>query len=64
MDCNELKQGETMDREKMIDTIVEDMEDWLERDAYSFWDHIRDLERDYLKAKDDKELAEIHEESV
>ena len=53
-----------MDRERMIDTIIDDLEGWLERDAYGFWDHIRDVEREYLKKKGDEELDELVAQSV
>jgi hypothetical protein len=53
-----------MDREQMIETIINDMEDWAKRDKQGFWDHIRDLERDYLKTMGDEELASVHENSI
>ena len=53
-----------MDREKMIEDVVGDMRDWLKRDAESFWDHIEDLERAYLRSKSDRELKDIHESSM
>jgi hypothetical protein len=51
-----------MDREGMIDVIVEDLEAYLKRDKENFWEHIRDLERRYLRGLTDKELAGLHEE--
>lgn len=53
-----------MDREKMIDDVCNDLQAWLKRDPQSFWDHVEELERAYLKEKPDKELADIHEASV
>ena len=53
-----------MDREEKIEVIVNDLEDWLARDEYSFWEHVRELERNYLRSKDDKELEGIYENSV
>ncbi len=51
-------------REQMVDFIVEDMRDWEKRDSSSFWEHVEELERAYLKNKPDKELKEIYEESI
>jgi len=53
-----------MDREMMIEFIVDDMRDWLKREPGSFWDHIADLERKYLHDKADGELLEIYQESL
>ena len=53
-----------MDREKMIEAIVDDMESWERRDKGGFWEHIRDLERRYLEKMDDKELNEVYQESI
>lgn len=52
-----------MDREVMIEAIVNDLQDWCKRDRQSFWSHVEEMERDYLKDKSDKELKEIFEES-
>ena len=38
-----------MERSAMIQVIVDDLEAWLERDAYSFWDH-KDLQELYEEA--------------
>lgn len=54
----------TFDRWAMIDTIVDNMEQWLKTDAYSFWDHIRELERDYLRKMNDQDLTDVYEDSV
>lgn len=51
-------------REEMIDFICEDMEAWMKRDSSGFWSHVQELERDYLKEKDDAELKNIYEESI
>jgi hypothetical protein len=51
-------------RSEMVEFIVEDMRDWEKRDSVSFWDHVQDLERAYLKEKDDEELKQIYEESI
>jgi uncharacterized protein YktA (UPF0223 family) len=53
-----------MDREKMIDTICDDIGDWLKRDRQECINHFEELERAYLKGKDDKELQDIYEASV
>ena len=52
-----------MDREQMIEVIVDDMEAWEKRDKQGFWEHIRDLERRYLRTMTDRELSETYEES-
>jgi hypothetical protein len=52
------------DRDTMIEGIVADLRDWLKRDPGSFWDHVTDLEYNYLKDKSDGELLEIYQESV
>lgn len=51
-------------RDEMIDFICEDMEAWAKRDSSSFWDHVKELERAYLKEKDDEELKQIYEETI
>lgn len=45
----------------MDDAVVDGLEDWLKRDKESFWEHFRELERQYLEGKSDKEVSEIHE---
>jgi hypothetical protein len=52
-----------MDREKVIDKIVDDLPKWLKRDSSGFWDHVSQLERDYLKGLSDKDLEELEIES-
>ncbi len=52
------------DRDTMVEFIIGDLRDWLERDPGSFWEHVADLERSYLEAKSDGELLEIYQESV
>ena len=52
-----------MDRDKMIDTIVDDLPKWLKRDAGGFWEHVSQLERDYLRSLTDKDLQELEIES-
>lgn len=56
--------AEVVDRNEMIDTIANDLEAWLKCDSYSFWDHIRDLEQQYLSKKSDSELMSIYSESI
>jgi hypothetical protein len=53
-----------MDRSQMIDDICNDLEDWLKRDPYDFWEHVRELERQYLNKKSDADLEEIHKITV
>jgi len=53
-----------MDREKMIDVLVEDLPDFLKRDAGGFWDHVSDMERIYLRAHSDKEIKEMYEDVI
>lgn len=53
-----------MDRERMTDTLVDDLEAWLKRDAEGFWDHIRDLERKHLRVKSDKKLSELYKDAL
>jgi uncharacterized protein YktA (UPF0223 family) len=53
-----------MDREKMVATICDDLESWLERDRQEFLNHVEELERAYLKGMTDKELQGIYEASV
>lgn len=53
-----------MDREQMIEAVVDDLEAWRERDSQSFWDHVRDMERTYLEGKEDEELTGIYNESI
>ena len=52
-----------MDRNEMIDTIINDMQDWLKRDRDSFWEHVMDMERRYLSKMKDDELHGIYIES-
>lgn len=58
-----ISKGELMNREKMIQDVLDDMRDWLKRDSSGFWDHVYDLERAHLRKLSDKELAEVHEAS-
>jgi hypothetical protein len=53
-----------MDRQKMIDTICNDLESWLDRDRQEFLNHVDELERAYLKRMTDKELQGIYESSI
>lgn len=53
-----------MEREEMVEVIVNDLEAWLKRDEQSFWDHVRDIERFYLKHQSDVDLKDIYEGSV
>lgn len=53
-----------MDREEMIDVIVDDMQDWLKRDPQDFWDHVAETERAYLRKMSDKELEGVYENSI
>jgi uncharacterized protein YifN (PemK superfamily) len=48
-----------MDRESMIDVIVNDLQDWEKRDRWEFWDHVQELERSYLNKMSDKELVDL-----
>ena len=52
-----------MDRKSMIKVIVDDLRGWMRLDEAGFWEHIHDLERESLRAKTDKELEELYEES-
>lgn len=58
------KQPHGLSRDKMIEDICEDMQSWLKRDPSSFWDHVQDLERGYLKEKGTDELKDIYESSL
>ena len=51
-------------REEMIDFVCEDLRDWEKRDSASFWEHVEELERRYLRKKDDTELKQIYNESI
>lgn len=53
-----------MDREIMVQAVVYDLEGWLKRDPTSFWDHVRELEYQYLRKLSDKELEDVYEESI
>jgi len=53
-----------MDRELMVEFIIGDLQDWLKRDANSFWEHIADLERQSLEAKTDGELLEVYQDTI
>lgn len=53
-----------MDREQMIEAVVDNLEAWRERDASGFWDHVCDLERAYLEKMEDKELEGVYQESI
>lgn len=58
------KAPESPTRSQMVEFIAEDMRDWLRRDESGFWEHVQDLERAYLREKDDKELKQIYEETI
>lgn len=51
-------------RGEMVEFIVEDMRDWMKRDESSFWEHVQDLERAYLREKDDEEVKQIYNETI
>jgi hypothetical protein len=53
-----------MSRDEMIEAIVDNLEAWQKSDDSSFWGHIRNLERQYLRLRDDKEIKDIYEGSV
>lgn len=50
-----------MDKREMINTIVADLKDWMERDSYGFWHHVEELERKYLNKMTEKDLKEAYQ---
>lgn len=46
-------------RDEKIEAIVSDLRAFMERDVDGFWDHVEDLEREYLKSRNDADLDEI-----
>lgn len=51
-------------RDVIIEAILDDMPAWLKRDASGFWEHVQDLERQFLEAQTDGELLELYQNSV
>lgn len=51
-----------MTREEMIEVIVADLPQFKKRDPDAFWQHVEELERNYLRAKSVAELKGIYEE--
>lgn len=49
----------TLTREQKINVIVGDLSNWLERDPYSFWEHLEELEAKDLRTKSDKDIEDI-----
>ncbi len=56
--------NEKSERNQMIDSITNDLKSWMERDTYDFWVHVEELERNYLKEVDDKNLLDIYENTI
>ena len=56
--------NEKSERNQMIDSITNDLKSWMERDPYDFWVHVEELERNYLKEVDDKNLLDIYENTI
>ena len=50
-----------MDREAKIIAICADMERWLKSDPQGFWEHVKELEYNYLVKKDDTEIKGLYE---
>lgn len=53
-----------MDRELMVEFIVDDLQDWFKRDKPGFWNYIANLERDYLHGLDDGDLLKAYQDTI